>query len=310
MSTAADRVEPDETIARLDRLAALEAEVAALEATAVTKARTDFVAFCEFVLKDEATGQPIQLHALQKSWIRHIQVCWSRGLVPWILAPFGSGKSSCLVIMMALYALGNDPRLRIKIVSANDDIAKERLAVIRQYIESSAEYALLFPDVVAMATSTEAGKEKRWTKKAITLARGTLAKDASVQAIGATSSAQGGRADLLIFDDMNDLRNTIIYPRLREQVWKNYTFLLSRLEANGRAVGVMTRWHADDLFGRITKDPDMANGYGFLVQSVSDDLQSIECEVLLGAGKGAKPTQRSRFEQLVELWDTGALEGV
>jgi len=55
-------------------------------------AREDFMAFCEYVVKDESSGAKIELAELQKTWIRHISFCKANNLNCLILAPMSSGK--------------------------------------------------------------------------------------------------------------------------------------------------------------------------------------------------------------------------
>lgn len=290
------------------QLATLHQEVEALESQQLFRARTQFAAFIEYVLRDEHTLETIRLDPMHRQWLWLLEYCWAEGLVPWVMAPFGSGKSSVFVIALVLFLLGVDPTLRIMVVSANDDQAKDRLALIRRYIEASDEYHAVFPHVVP---DTEAS----WSTKKLYIQRRTQARDASVTAMGITSSPIGARIDIMLFDDICDARNMIINPKLRETVFKNYTGpFLSRVEKpHGRVAGIATRWHVDDVFGRITRDPAMANQYGFLIQAVNPEGTALHCEVLLGHGvEGARPLASLKAPQqgldaLIALWKAGHL---
>ncbi|HKC47651.1 MAG TPA: hypothetical protein VKB63_08640, partial [Gemmatimonadales bacterium] len=268
--------------ALLAELAAAEAELIERQARRLRLAQLRPQRFAEYVIKDERVNSLIQLHAMHKLWFEFILACWKRGLTPFILAPFGSGKTT-LVLALILWMLGRDRNLRVKIVSASDDLAIDRARLLQSYIESSDELHQLFPVL-------RPDVKKGWQVKRMFVQRTSKSKDASIQALGATSSAQGSRTDLLVIDDINDLRNTIIYPRLRKQVIRNFSFLLSRVEPEvGRTVVIMTRWHVEDIFGWVTSDAIMCQQYGFLIQAIADDLQSLECEIVLGTG--GKPRQ-------------------
>jgi hypothetical protein len=57
----------------------------------VEEARDDLATFIELVAKDE-NGRPVELAAIHRAWIWHVNYCWARGKHALILAPFGSGK--------------------------------------------------------------------------------------------------------------------------------------------------------------------------------------------------------------------------
>jgi hypothetical protein len=282
----------EERLARLERLRAEKVRRDQTEVkralSAAERASTDFVAFCEYVIKDERTGQPIKLAEIHHMWIQFMALCWRLNLFPYILAPFGAGKTTIPGIALPLYLLGQDPSLRIKIISAKDDLATERVEVIRQYIDESEEYHEVFPNVVR-------DPNKKWTAHKIFVKRPTRAKDASVQALGATATSIGGRSDFNVYDDLNDMKNTILQPKMRKTVHKQYTTVFhSRLESPPRGAGIMTRWHVEDNFGMITKDPSMARQYGFLIQAVNEDLTALDCEIILGADPRLAPPRPAK----------------
>ena len=122
-----------------------------------------------------------------------------------------------------------------------------------------------------------------------------------------------------LYDDMNDLKNTVLEAKTRKKIFQQFQGVLHpRLEQKvdedgtvhvGRGVGVMTRWHVEDVYGLITRDKDMLNQFGFLIQSVADDLSCIECEILIG--KPVDGLDRSRkairrpIDVLLEQYETG-----
>jgi hypothetical protein len=209
-------------------------------------------------------------------------------------------------IALPLYLLGQNPLMRIKIISSKDEIATERVELIRQYIDESEEYHNVFPEI-------RRDKKKKWTAHKLYVERGTRAKDASVEAIGATASKIGSRSDFNVYDDLNDMKNTILQPKLRKQVWKNYTGVFhNRLEPKARrGVGVMTRWHVEDVYGMITADPRMARQYGFLIQAVNEDLTALDCEIILGKSPTGLPIKpralRTNLEACLMNYEQGLL---
>lgn len=74
--------------------------------------------------------------------------------------------------------------------------------------------------------------------------------------IGGPITGEG--ADLLIIDDPIKNRQSANSPTYRELVWSEWqNTLLTRLHSNGAVVLVLTRWHEDDIAGRLlADDPD------------------------------------------------------
>jgi predicted phage terminase large subunit-like protein len=71
-------------------------------------------------------------------------------------------------------------------------------------------------------------------------------------AAGVGGSITGRRADLAVIDDPVKSREDADSERSRQKAWDWYTNdLLTRLKPGARQIVVMTRWHEDDLGGRI-----------------------------------------------------------
>jgi hypothetical protein len=71
-------------------------------------------------------------------------------------------------------------------------------------------------------------------------------------ASGVRGPLTGRRADLAIIDDPIKSHAEADSPVLRDWIWNWYrSDLTPRLKPNGRVVLVMTRWHEDDLAGRL-----------------------------------------------------------
>ena len=81
------------------------------------------------------------------------------------------------------------------------------------------------------------------------------------RAIGVGAGITGHGGDILIIDDPVKSREQADSPVYREKVWDWYKEdLFTRLEPGGRVILVQTRWHSDDLAGRI-----LAENQGFRV---------------------------------------------
>jgi len=82
-------------------------------------------------------------------------------------------------------------------------------------------------------------------------------KNGSITAVGVGGTLTGKGADLIIVDDpiKNDKEANSETRRDNLMEWFNAT-LLTRLEPGGSIVIVMTRWHEDDLAGRLLQSKD------------------------------------------------------
>jgi predicted phage terminase large subunit-like protein len=71
-------------------------------------------------------------------------------------------------------------------------------------------------------------------------------------AVGVHGAITGRRADLALIDDPVRSLVEAENPRAREQLWNWFrSELVTRLKPNGGILLVMTRWHPDDLAGRL-----------------------------------------------------------
>lgn len=219
------------------------------------RARDDVGTFIETVVKN-TKGVPLELWAGHRLWLAHIDYCWSNGLRSILVAPFGHGKTSCVALPYLAWMIGRDPNIRVKIITKGDGMARERLNLIRQIIESPAYHAV-FPGVQ---------KGKRWTDHSLVLQRTGHAVDPTVQARGLDTVGVGGRADVLLFDDVCDLENSR-EPARRKKVFEDIEQTwLSRIEPNTKVLYVGTPWHVDDALAHLIQRP----GWCSLVQAAGE----------------------------------------
>jgi phage terminase large subunit-like protein len=240
---------PEERARRLKRLRTARVE----------RAREQFPAFVEYAFWDERTGSPLRQQWFHDEWSAAMDT--SDRLI--IVAPRDHGKTT-QVVARVLWELGRDPNLRIKIVCASDGKAMERLFEVTQHL-SNPRVQEVFPHLVP-------AEEGEWSKHKIVVSRTARHRDASVEALGITSTATGGRADLLVADDVVDRRNALTMPALREQIkhaWKSdWTNLL---EPTGRIWYVCTLWHKADLSHELLTNP----AFDKVFHAVPDDFGAL-----------------------------------
>ena len=76
-----------------------------------------------------------------------------------------------------------------------------------------------------------------------------------LKAVGVGAGVTGYGADLIIIDDPVKGRSEAGSPVLRERLWNWFRDDLStRLEPEGSIILIQTRWHEDDLAGRLLRE--------------------------------------------------------
>lgn len=192
----------------------------------IHRARIDPCVFLPWILQ----APMVELHTqLQK----HL----SDNRLALVELPRDHGKTT-QVCLRVLWELGRNPNLRIKIVCASDALAAERTRFLRSSIERNRHLKMVFPNLLP---------SEPWSAEAFTVKRTSEIIGPSVAAFGIGTSATGARADLLICDDVVDVK--AISSRRERQRAKEYfrNNLLNLLEPQGRFWGLCTPWHPDDL---------------------------------------------------------------
>ena len=178
---------------------------------------------------------------------------FEKRLTTLIGAPREHAKTTQLSIGRVIWEIGTNPSIRVKIVTANDGLASDIVFDIAQNIERNPRVRKVFPYL-------EPDYKAGWTKTSLYVKRPYSAgKDATVGAAGVLSTGAGGRADLLIFDDVIDFRNAVANPALREQVGKSIQDTwIPLMPKDGRCWYVATPWHSGDYTHEIKKQAGWA----------------------------------------------------
>lgn len=201
----------------------------------VRAARRDPTAFIEYCLTDDRTGIPLRLCPMHLEWQ---QLMGHRKFLV-LLGPREHGKSTNLVGRV-LWELGNNPNVRVKIVSNNSSNAQKRLRAIKKHIESNPRLHRVFPHLKP--------DYSKWAETAILVVRPQIMIDSSVEAYGVFAAATGSRCDILIFDDVADMKNSILNPADREKVRETVlSDWMNMLVDGGWCVDIATLWHKADL---------------------------------------------------------------
>ena len=167
-----------------------------------------------------------------------------KGHIPRLIVcmPPRHGKSELISRRFVPWIQGKDPYRNIIFATYNEDFAKDFGADVRN-IMSIPQYKHVFPN----HTFRKGGA----SKSRIQMGSGGMSVF-----VGRGGSITGRGGDFVILDDPIKDSLEAGSPTLREQLWTWFTqVLMTRLmTASASIVIVQTRWHEDDLVGRLT-DP-------------------------------------------------------
>ncbi len=203
------------------------------------KAREDVNVFIEFIFRFEQAECHVELQD-------HMETHRRAG----IIAQRELGKTT-QAIGRIIWLLGRNPNLLVKLICANDDLAVDRIIMIRDVIQRNKWCRMVFPKLKKHPGFDD------WGKKSLTVNRDIFSKDSSVEACGVLTAGTGGRANILVFDDVVDFQNAIRYPQLRKQIkaaFKNVWIPL--LGPDGTAIYLATKYHDDDLTHELLENSE------------------------------------------------------
>ena len=149
-----------------------------------------------------------------------------------ITMPPRHGKSETVTIRYAAWRLERDPKLNIILGSYNQKLANRFSRRIRTIVEERVPLA----------------KDKRSADEWETKVRG------GVKAVGVGAGITGFGGSLVIIDDPVKNRAQAESRTMRDNVWDWFNGdIYTRLEPGASIILIQTRWHEDDLAGRLLK---------------------------------------------------------
>lgn len=179
-----------------------------------------------------------------------------------IFMPPRHGKSDQATQKFPSFALGKHPDWPIMTSSYSDELATD-FGMLTRNIMQSEEYRAMFKTRLR----TDAKAKGKWITE----------EGGSYTAIGVGGALTGRGFKIGIIDDPFKNREEADSPVVRESRynWYRSTFY-TRQEGASMIVLILTRWHEDDLAGRILKDADNAKNNG----DPYDEWEVIEFKAL------------------------------
>lgn len=171
------------------------------------------------------------LHAVEEGKIKRLIV----------MLPPRHGKSETISAKFPAWFIGRDPNRRVILTSHTASLAIEYSLRNREYLAIYGQ-EVFGPSVRLSDTKATADDWRIYGR------RGGL------RAAGVGGSITGRGADLLILDDPHSNYQEAHSKTQRDHIWDWWRAVaLTRLEPGGATIIVSTRWHEDDLVGRVLR---------------------------------------------------------
>jgi predicted phage terminase large subunit-like protein len=152
-----------------------------------------------------------------------------------IFAPPGSAKSHHVSVAFPPWWMATNPGKHVIAASHSAELAAKWGRRVRNLISTNV-------DLLGVGLADDSQAADRWA----------LSAGGEYQAAGTQTGIAGIRADLAIIDDPFGSKEDAYSERIRERVWEWYINDLGpRLKPGAKRVVMHTRWHLDDLAGRI-----------------------------------------------------------
>jgi predicted phage terminase large subunit-like protein len=175
-----------------------------------------------------------------------------------LFLPPRHGKSEMVTIRYASWFLEKSPQKRVIIGAYNQTLANKFSRKARRISRDR------------IAISTERTAVEDWETEA----------GGGLRAIGVGGGITGQGGDLIIIDDPVKNREEANSLTYRNKVWDWYTDdLYTRREPNAKMILIMTRWHEDDLAGRILASDDGPNWTVISLPAIAEDGDDMDREL-------------------------------
>jgi len=263
----------EEEVAEIDRM------VDELSTRSKNKlAYDDLIEFCKLMMPEFIVGKH---HRILADLLMDIE----RGEKDRICVniPPRHGKSQLVSIFFPAWFLGRNPDKKVMMVSHTTDLAVDFGRKVRNLIALD-DYRSIFPTVKLAQDSKSAG---RWNTNV----------GGEYYACGIGSALAGRGADLLLVDDPHSEQDVINGNfSVFDKAYEWFTFgARTRLMPGGRVAIIQTRWHLDDLTGRVVRDMSK--------NERADQYEVVEFPAILDvvSKKTKKTTQKPLWPEFFDL---------
>lgn len=208
----------------------------------IAEARSNLVAF---EIATNSRYNPNWHHEKIAQELEHIEAFGDRDYkILIVTVPPRHGKSQQCSVDFPAWYLGRNPQKEIIIASYSAELAHTFGAKTRDKVDSE-QFRAIFPEV-KLKEDDKAKGAWRTNKAGGYMAAG----------VGGPITGRGG--NILLIDDPVKNREEAESEVMREKIWDWFTSTaFTRLEPQGVAIVIMTRWHMGDLAGKIIEHPEL-----------------------------------------------------
>jgi predicted phage terminase large subunit-like protein len=189
----------------------------------------------EWMKYRQAPHKPALHHQLLIAELEMVERGDTRNLM--VNMPPGSAKSTYGSVEFPAWYMGRNPDKLVIGTANTDELAEVFSRRVRNIVDTQE-----FRNVFGYGMSADKTGVGNWVTE----------KNGEYFAAGVGAAIAGRRGDLGLLDDPVKSREHADSERARESVWQWYVNdFLTRLKPDARKICIMTRWHEDDLGGRI-----------------------------------------------------------
>lgn len=184
-----------------------------------------------------------------------------------VAMPPQHSKSSLITLAYTVWLICHNPNLRILVVNAELELSKTFGIQIRNLLYNLEPF-LPFKVSDVKSSSTHLMFENKKTGKLYL---------GEIRLTGAKGSITGHPVDVCVVDDPYKGNEDEFTPTQIEKKWDWYTSLIEqRLRLNSILVLLHTRWHSEDIQGRIKQDTYQASKYTFIeFKAINDNNEPL-----------------------------------
>lgn len=232
----------------------------------ILQARSSLRAWCQGAGYEPATHHQLiidKLEALERGEIERLM----------IFMPPGSAKSTYGSLLFPPWYMARHPEHNVMTASHTMNLARRFGRRTRNMVQGH-------PDELGITVRSDNASADRWQIDS----EGSMTEGGEYMAAGVDTGIAGFRSDLTVIDDPVKGRKEAESEVVRQGIWDWWVFdVRPRLKPGGKVVLIMTRWHEDDLAGRILAEE--ADAWTVLrlpmeADSVDDPLGRAEGERL------------------------------
>jgi predicted phage terminase large subunit-like protein len=257
----------------------------------VRSAETDLITYAELMMPDpkdpdnakKSLYRAAKHHRAIAAALEEVEKGNYKRLI--ITAPPRHGKTELISKLFMSWYCGRNPQNSVIFGTYNEKYATDIGRAVRAYIQHPV-YNQIFPDVTLREGSEAADRLQ-------TEQGGLLA----FVGRGGTTTGRGGH--LLVIDDPIKDRKEADSATIREDLWTWFTQVIKTrmMDKDARILIVQTRWHEDDLIGRLTDptndqyDPEEAKQWKII------DLPALAMETDALGRQVGDPLWPERFDE-------------